>query len=221
MMRRTRGLRNPGWLCLEGNAATATARPVVRILNHGFRGFDLMSSEVEPFACPQCYTRVVPTTYGFNNCTWRYKGREAGETNILVGQWKEAGNSFHRIKEDGSVKWESCSSSQGHGSALRREVPTERLLSRPRPPTCPSRSITRMGFARGAVAPCPTGARGLFRSAATASTPTASPAGRAAGRFSAGRNRLHTPCICFFFFTGAPRLLRVGSLVREGVDVSP
>ena len=102
-------IASPG-LCLEGECCNqdCEAHGNMVIMNHGFYDFDLMHNEGDDvrFSCPQCAERVTPTTCGFNNCTWRYKGRKAGEMNVLVGRWREAGNSYHRFKEGREVAWE-------------------------------------------------------------------------------------------------------------------
>jgi len=103
-------IARPG-LCLEGECRNQDCKAHGRmvIMNHGFNDFDLILSQGGPqgqYVCPECYEKVVPTTCGFNNCTWRYKGRKAGETNVLVGQWREAGNSYHRFEDGGEVAWE-------------------------------------------------------------------------------------------------------------------
>ncbi|CAM9700440.1 unnamed protein product [Ectocarpus fasciculatus] len=98
----------PG-LCLEGRCTNSDCEADGRmvILNHGFQDFDLMRPGGDPKRCPMCRSEVVPSTCGFTDCTWRYKGRKAGETNVLVGMWKEAGDSYHRFKEDGEeVEWD-------------------------------------------------------------------------------------------------------------------
>lgn len=59
----------------------------------------------DPKRCPMCNVEVVPSTCGFTDCTWRYKGRKTGETNVLVGMWKEAGDSYHRFQGEGEVEW--------------------------------------------------------------------------------------------------------------------
>lgn len=100
----------PG-LCLSGECRnrSCSAHGWMVILNHGFEDFDLMRNAgtgMHCFNCPQCFEIVVPSTCGFNNCVWRYKGRKAGETNILVGPWKEAGDSYHCFEEGKQVAWE-------------------------------------------------------------------------------------------------------------------
>ncbi|CAN0204299.1 unnamed protein product [Ectocarpus fasciculatus] len=101
-------IAKPG-LCLEGRCTNSDcdADGCMVILNHGFQDFDLMRQGRDPKRCPMCRSEVVPSTCGFTDCTWRYKGRKAGETNVLVGMWKEAGDSYHRFKEDGEeVEWD-------------------------------------------------------------------------------------------------------------------
>ncbi|CAM9337802.1 unnamed protein product [Ectocarpus sp. 6 AP-2014] len=97
----------PG-LCLEGRCTNhhCDAHGGMVILNHGFRDFDLIRPGRDPKRCPMCNREVVPSTCAFTDCTWRYKGRKAGETNVLVGMWKEAGDSYHRFEEGGEVQWD-------------------------------------------------------------------------------------------------------------------
>ncbi|CAN0492339.1 unnamed protein product, partial [Ectocarpus sp. 8 AP-2014] len=97
----------PG-LCLEGRCTNSDcdAHGRMVILNHGFRDFDLIRPGRDPKLCPMCNFEVVPSTCAFTDCTWRYKGRKAGETNVLVGMWKEAGDSYHRFEEGGEVEWD-------------------------------------------------------------------------------------------------------------------
>jgi len=125
----------PG-LCLEGKCSNRSCRAHGKmvILNHGFRDFDLIRHDGGK-NCPQCGKAVVPTTCGFNKCIWRYQGRKAGETNALVGQWKEAGNSYHRFAEGREVEW-------------------ERLLiqARPQPSSDPPAAPSAKGLGRPAAA---------------------------------------------------------------------
>ena len=98
----------PG-LCLEGkclNQRCAAFHEMV-IVNHGFRDFDLMRPGLlGERRCPECKSVVVPTTCGFTDCMWRYRGRKTGETNVLTGPWKKAGDSYHRFEEGREVKWD-------------------------------------------------------------------------------------------------------------------
>lgn len=48
----------------------------------------------------------MPSTCGFTDCIWRYKGRKSGETILLTGQWREAGHSYHRFTEGGQAEWD-------------------------------------------------------------------------------------------------------------------
>ncbi|CAM9581407.1 unnamed protein product [Scytosiphon promiscuus] len=105
----------PAWrcvdlgLCLEGRCTNrgCEAYDKAVIMNHGFDDYDLIrSSQEKDKHCPQCNKVVSPTTCAFTSCMWRYKGKKAGETNVLVGQWQEAGDSYHRFKEGKGVEWE-------------------------------------------------------------------------------------------------------------------
>lgn len=100
-------IADPG-LCLEGECTNARceAHGEMVILNHGFRDFDLTRPGREAKQCPECHKEVVPSTCGFTECTWRYKGRKAGETDVLVGKWKEARDNYHRFTEEGQVEWD-------------------------------------------------------------------------------------------------------------------
>ncbi|CAN0352325.1 unnamed protein product [Scytosiphon promiscuus] len=105
----------PAWrcvrsgLCLEGRCTNRDCEAYDKavIMNHGFDDYDLIrSSQEEDKHCPQCNKVVTPTTCAFTSCMWRYKGKKAEETNVLVGQWQEAGDSYHRFKEGEGVEWE-------------------------------------------------------------------------------------------------------------------
>eukprot|EP00903_Cladosiphon_okamuranus_P014155 g13154.t1 len=76
------------------------------ILNHGFRDVDLTRPDREQKLCPKCHKQVVPSTCGFTDCTWMYDGRKAGDTTVLIGQWKEAHDSYYRFTEEGEVEWD-------------------------------------------------------------------------------------------------------------------
>ena len=99
-------LAAPG-LCLEGKCPNRSAAvPTVSwILNHGFWDFDLMRHSGKK-TCPVCSEAVILTTCGVNNCTWRFKGRKVGGTTVLVGQWKEARNTYRRLTKGRGVNWD-------------------------------------------------------------------------------------------------------------------
>lgn len=95
----------PG-LCLEGRCTKRACKAYGKmvILNNNFDDFDLARGEAKP--CPKCEEDVTPITCAFNNCVWSYKGKKAGERQVLTAPWTEVGDSYHRFEESNEAEWE-------------------------------------------------------------------------------------------------------------------
>lgn len=117
----------PG-LCLEGRCTDrdCEAEGEMVILNKGFDDYDLVLGGTETDRCPCCYGDVTPITCTFNNCVWRYRGKKAGESNVLTGPSTEVGDSHERFNEGSEgAEWERLLFQVRRKLAVRREAAPE------------------------------------------------------------------------------------------------
>ena len=104
----------PG-LCLEGLCGNSDcdAYNQTVIIPIGYEKFDIIGDTDETTsACPQCNEYVEPTTCGFSNCWWRYKGRKeptkkGRPPENVSGDWTYADDAYHRFEEkiSGKISW--------------------------------------------------------------------------------------------------------------------
>ncbi len=117
MKRREWSSTAPKWretqhgLCLEGKCTTQScdAYGSSIICNWGIGKEFNLGAHSPNVRCPICNRHVIPATCAFNNCDWKYRGKQwrsyaEGERKVEEGPF-QAGNAYYVFDENVTTHW--------------------------------------------------------------------------------------------------------------------
>ncbi|CAF1341140.1 unnamed protein product [Adineta steineri] len=92
-------------LCIEGVCKNkeCEAYYCTVIMPIGYKKVDMLDDSLDEMTkCPVCKKYVTPITCAFNNCWWRYDGKQScqdGPPKQCSGDWRQADDAYHRFNE--------------------------------------------------------------------------------------------------------------------------